>query len=140
MAGCHEVNVLSKHELTYQNVSGLFFVYLNLLALNRFVPGLVCIHTLYVESVKETFDTVNRNALWNIVRKLGCPDHFAKLLSALHIRMKTLVRFRGKLLEPLEIKKGMENPPPRTIYIDIDIHININDKEKNVNYLVSFFL
>ena len=37
------------------------------------------------------FDTVNRNALWAILEKLGCPANFTNLVSALHKGVNTSV-------------------------------------------------
>ena len=55
---CIKGNVISKHGLMYQNISGHFFLDFNWLALNRFASCLLCIHTYWVELVKESEKTI----------------------------------------------------------------------------------
>ena len=43
----------------------------------------------------KAFDTVNRIALWTILRKLGCPPLFVEMLKLLHRNMKAKVNVNG---------------------------------------------
>ena len=60
------------------------------------------LYVIFVGFTK-SFNTMNREALWNIIQKLGWLNHFIKLVSALYTRMKASINFRGKFLEPFEV-------------------------------------
>ena len=60
---------------------------------------------IFVDFTK-AFNIVNREALWNILWKLWCPNHFIKLISALHLVIQASVSLRGELLEPFEVGNG----------------------------------
>ena len=64
------------------------------------------LYMTFVDFTK-TFDAVNREVLWNILHKLGSPDHFTKLLSALHTRMKASGGLKRELLEQFEVWNGV---------------------------------
>ena len=64
---------------------------------------------LYTVFVDFTKDTANRDALWNILRKLGCPAHFTNLVSALHNGMNASVSMKGELLEPFRVENGVKS-------------------------------
>ena len=51
------------------------------------------LYMIFVDFTK-AFDIANREEIWNILRKLGCSDHFVSLISALHTERKTSVKIR----------------------------------------------
>ena len=53
----------------------------------------ICSPNIFVDFSK-AFDIVNKEALGNILRKKGCPDHFLRFVSALHIGIKESVSSR----------------------------------------------
>ena len=54
----------------------------------------------------KAFDTVNREALWKIVVKLGCPEKFIGLIHSLHDDMKAWICVNGDLLDPISVETG----------------------------------
>ena len=66
------------------------------------------LYMVFVDFTK-AFDTVNRDALWNILMKLGCPAHFTNLVSALHNGMNASVSMKGELSEPFRVENGAKS-------------------------------
>ena len=56
----------------------------------------------------KAFDTVDRTALWKLLLKIGCPNHFTNLISALHTGMKASVNLKGQLSEHFEVRNGVK--------------------------------
>ena len=56
----------------------------------------------------KAFDTVNRELLWKILLKLGCPQHFLSLIRSLHDDMNAWVNFDGVLSEPISVANGVK--------------------------------
>ena len=54
-------------------------------------------HDLYLAFVDLTkaFDTVNRDLLWNILRKFGCPPTFIDILQQFHTGMRAQIIMAG---------------------------------------------
>ena len=52
---------------------------------------------MFIDLTK-AFDTVNREALWLILRKLGCPEKLIFILKLFHYNMKTTLNVEGKLV------------------------------------------
>ena len=59
----------------------------------------------------KAFDSVNRDGLWIILGKLGCPPGFVKLFKDIHQGMKGRFNFNGSVSEefPVEnkVKQGV---------------------------------
>ena len=55
----------------------------------------------------KAFDTVNREALWVILSKLGCPTKFVNLIRQLHDDMAGQVLSDGEASEPFSIFNGV---------------------------------
>ena len=51
----------------------------------------VDLYLLFIDLTK-AFDTVNRQGLWRILEKAGCPKLFVSLISSFHDNMKVSVR------------------------------------------------
>ena len=56
----------------------------------------------------KAFDTVNREALWKVLGKYGCPQSFVDKFEKLHTGMKGRVNFNGQLTEELPIDNGVK--------------------------------
>ena len=62
------------------------------------------LYQVFVDLTK-AFDSVNRETLWKILGKLGCPDHFVKLIRSFHDEMEDPFKVeagkkQGDLLAP----------------------------------------
>ena len=65
---------------------------------------------LYIAFVdlSKAFDSVDRELLWSILRRCGCPPRFIELVRELHEGMKVRVRFGGELSESFEVSRGVK--------------------------------
>ena len=65
---------------------------------------------LYVAFIDLTkaFDTVNREALYMALLKIGCPPKLLSLIRSFHQDMKGTVQFDGNLSEPFDIRNGVK--------------------------------
>uniref|UniRef100_A0A5F8G576 RNA-directed DNA polymerase n=1 Tax=Monodelphis domestica TaxID=13616 RepID=A0A5F8G576_MONDO len=66
--------------------------------------------SLYIVFIDLTkaFDTVNRDALWVILSKLGCPAKFIKLIQLFHVDMIGEVLSGGETSDCFNISNGMK--------------------------------
>ena len=55
----------------------------------------------------KTFDCVDRNKLWKILKEMGIPDHLTCLLRNLHAGQEITVRTRDKTTDWFQIGKGV---------------------------------
>ena len=56
----------------------------------------------------KAFDTVNHEALWLILGKLGCPEKLISILKLFPHDMKTTLNIGGKLAEPFTVGNGFK--------------------------------
>ena len=56
----------------------------------------------------KAFDTVNREALWTVLSKLGCPRKFTNLIRLFHDGMQGLVLSNGDTSAPFDISNGVK--------------------------------
>ncbi|BHF68109.1 hypothetical protein SprV_0301113900 [Sparganum proliferum] len=55
----------------------------------------------------EAFDTVNREGLWKIMRKFGCPERFIEMVRQLHDGMIARVTDKGVVSEAFAVTDGV---------------------------------
>jgi hypothetical protein len=55
----------------------------------------------------KAFDSVNRPALWCILRKLGCPEKFVNIIRSFHDGMSARVLDQGSFSEPFTVTNGV---------------------------------
>ena len=67
----------------------------------------IALYQVFVDLTK-AFDSVNREALWTVLGKLGCPYDFVRMFRDLHLNMKGRVNFHGTLSEPIAIENGVK--------------------------------
>ena len=67
----------------------------------------VPLYQVFVDLTK-AFDTVNRQAMWKILAKLGCPEGFVRMIAELHRDMKGRVTVNGSLSEEIPIENGVK--------------------------------
>ena len=65
------------------------------------------LYMVFVDFTK-AFDTVHRETLWKILRKIGCPDLFVDLIASLHKDMKASVSLKGELSKPFDVQNGVK--------------------------------
>ena len=58
--------------------------------------------------IAKTFDTVNREALWKVLGKLGCPPYFIALIRFLHDDVNALVTYNSTLAESVPVRNGVK--------------------------------
>ena len=72
----------------------------------------------------KAFDSINREALWKVLSRCGCPVNLTKILRLLHDKMTASVLFNGTDTDPFTIqtwvKQGCCIAP--TLFIDIYIY------------------
>ncbi|KAI8516668.1 hypothetical protein Bbelb_052490 [Branchiostoma belcheri] len=56
----------------------------------------------------KAFDSLNREALWKILKRFGCPDKFITILRLLHDQMTAKVLCNGSETESFTIKTGVK--------------------------------
>ena len=65
------------------------------------------LYQVFVDLTK-AFDSVNRERLWKILGKLGCPDHFVKLIRSFHDEMKVSVNVGSIFTDPFKVETGVK--------------------------------
>ena len=94
------------------------------------------LYQVFVDLTK-AFDTVNRDALWIVLGKYGCPPDFVDKFKQLHRSMKAQVNFDGQLSEKFPVDNGVKQgdiPAPTlfSIYLSAMLWYAFHDYEKGV--------
>jgi hypothetical protein len=64
------------------------------------------LHLIFIDIVK-AYDCINRNVLWLILGKFGCPPRFLALLKELHIDNRNMVKVGQLLSETFQTRNGV---------------------------------
>ena len=64
-------------------------------------------YIVFVDFIK-SFDTVNREFLFKILGKLGCPPKFIRLVEALYTQVNARLLVDGVLTEPFQCNSGVK--------------------------------
>ena len=56
----------------------------------------------------KAFDTVERNWLWQLLRKYGCPEKFTIMIEALHTGIMANVSVGGEVSESFSVINGVK--------------------------------
>ena len=99
----------------------------------------VGLYQVFIDLTK-AFDTVNRSALWQILRKLGCPDKFTNILKSFHDDMNVCVSLSGDLSDPISVENGVKQgdiPAPTlfAIYFFIVFFLAFQDNDAPAVYI-----
>ena len=62
--------------------------------------------TCFVVDLTKAFDTVSRESLWKVLRKLGVPQNMLDVITAFHSGMKACVRSDGEQSESFDVTNG----------------------------------
>ena len=57
--------------------------------------------------LRKAYDSVLREAMWMVLRKMGVPDVLVEIIKSFHSDMKARVRLDGELLEEIEVTNGL---------------------------------
>ena len=76
----------------------------------------------------KAFDTVNREMLWEVMRRSGCPNKFTNIVRAFHDQMSATVVIGGEETEPFDVGVGVKQgcvmaPVIFNIYLAAATHI-----------------
>ena len=58
--------------------------------------------------LSKAFDTVNRDMLWQVLQKFGCPPKFVNVIKAFHSGMMATVLVAGEESEPFAVEVGVK--------------------------------
>ncbi|BHF57552.1 hypothetical protein SprV_0100049400 [Sparganum proliferum] len=65
------------------------------------------LHSTFVD-LRKAFDTVNREGLWKIIQKFGCPERFTQMVRHLHDGMIARVTDNGAVSEAFAVTNGVK--------------------------------
>ena len=64
-------------------------------------------YALFVD-ISNAFDTVDRQALWSVLVKFGCPSKFTNLIKCFHAGMKVRVQSSGSTSGSFDVVSGVK--------------------------------
>ena len=65
------------------------------------------LYTVFIDLTK-AFDTVNREALWDVLARYGCPPKFIQIIRLFHVDMTGQVLTNGEQSDPFSISNGVK--------------------------------
>ena len=94
------------------------------------------LYLLFIDLTK-AFDTVNRQGLWAILEKIGCPKLFVDLISSFHDGMRVTVREGNDRSEPFGVTSGTKQgcvlaPTLFSIFFSVMLHVAFKDATDGV--------
>ena len=95
------------------------------------------IYLLFIDLTK-AFDTVNREGLWLILEKAGCPKHFVDIIASFHVNMKASVREGRDKSPPFTVTSGTKQgcvlaPTLFSIFFSLMLYIAFKDVTDGVD-------
>ena len=102
--------------------------------------GCMPLYQVFVDLTK-AFDTVNRDALWRIFGKIGCPQSFVDKFRQLHRNMKAQVNFNGQLSEQISVDNGVKQgniPAPTLFSIYLSAILWFAFHDSNLSVMIRF--
>jgi hypothetical protein len=95
------------------------------------------LYLLFIDLTK-AFDTVNREGLWCILEKAGCPKHFASIIRSFHDNMKATVREGSDKSLPFSVTSGTKQgciiaPTLFSIFFSMMLHVAFKDAVDGIN-------
>ena len=95
------------------------------------------LYLLFIDLTK-AFDTVNREGLWCILEKAGCPKHFASIIRSFHDNMKATVREGSDKSPPFPVTSGTKQgciiaPTLFSIFFSMMLHVAFKDAVDGIN-------
>ena len=95
------------------------------------------LYMVFVDLTK-AFDTVSRESLWKVLRKLGVPQKMLDVITAFHCGMKACVRSDGEQSECFDVTNGTKQgcvlaPVLFALYFSVMLEIAFQDSEEGVS-------
>ena len=89
------------------------------------------LYLLFIDLTK-AFDTVNRQGLWAILEKVGCPKHFVNLIRSFHDGMKVTVKEGSEKSPAFGVTSGTKQgcvlaPTLFSIFFSLMLHVAFKD-------------
>ena len=86
----------------------------------------------------KAFDTVNREGLWHILEKAGCPKHFVGIIRSFHENMKASVREGSEKSPSFDVTSGTKQgcvlaPTLFSIFFSMMLHVAFKDTTDGVD-------
>ena len=100
----------------------------------------VPLYQVFVDLTK-AFDTVNRDALWIILGRIGCPPVFVNMFKKLHSNMKARISFNGHLSDTFQVDNGVKQgdiPAPTLFSIFFAVMLSHAFQDCNRGILLHF--
>ena len=102
------------------------------------------LYLLFIDLTK-AFDTVNREALWLILEKAGCPGHFIRIIRSFHDNMKATVREGSDKSAPFSVTTGTKQgcilaPTLFSIFFSMMLHVAFKDSTDGIDIKSRFDL
>ena len=94
------------------------------------------LYLLFVDLTK-AFDTVNRDGLWALLKKIGCPDHFVAMIRSFHDGMKITVREGSDKADPFIVSSGTKQgcvlaPTLFSVFFSLMLYIAFENSTEGV--------
>lgn len=98
------------------------------------------LYMIFVDLTK-AFDTVNRDLLWKLLLKIGCPRNLVNIIVSFHDGMSAQVIDSGDSSKPFEVKNGVKQgcvlaPLLFNVYFSMMLHVAFSNCDKGI-YLQS---
>ena len=92
---------------------------------------------LFIDLTK-AFDTVNREGLWHILEKAGCPKHFVGIIRSFHDNMKVTVKEGSDMSPSFGVTSGTKQgciiaPTLFSIFFSMMLHVAFKDSADGVD-------
>ena len=65
------------------------------------------LYSVFIDLTK-AFDTINRDALWDVLARYGCPPKFIQIIRLFHVDMTGQVLSNGEQSDPFSISNGVK--------------------------------
>ena len=95
------------------------------------------LYMVFIDLTK-AFDTVNREGLWKILKKIGCPDTFVDIIKLFHDDMTAKVMDGGEISPEFAVKNGTKQgcvlaPTLFNIFFSMMLIVAFKDEQEGVN-------
>ena len=96
------------------------------------------LYALFVDFTK-AFDSVNREALWSVLGKFGCPSKFVNLIKCFHIGMKAKVQSCGSTSDNFDSVTGVKQgcvlaPTLFCLYLTAMLRVAFQDSNDGIQF------
>ena len=100
------------------------------------------LYLLFVDLTK-AFDTVNREGLWALLAKIGCPEHFISIIRSFHDGMNITVKEGSEKAKPFAVSSGTKQgcvlaPTLFTIFFSLMLFVAFENTQEGVRICSRF--